>query len=162
MSESRRFPAESAPDRLWHRTLIAAVRFRAWLLGSVYTAGALAIVSSSERRILLVRPRYRAGWGLPGGYMRPREQPAAALRRELAEEVGLDSPVDQQLLAVYVQEQRRHIDHLYLVEVTGESDANRTARYELADARWFDTDALPPLQPEALAALQRWSPEASP
>jgi 8-oxo-dGTP diphosphatase len=36
-------------------------------------------------RILLVRPTYKDGWDIPGGYVEPGESPAEACRRELKE-----------------------------------------------------------------------------
>lgn len=39
--------------------------------------------------LLLVRPTYKPGWDLPGGYVEPGESPAAACARELVEEIGL-------------------------------------------------------------------------
>lgn len=43
-----------------------------------------------QGRLLCVRESYRPGLGLPGGGLHPGEAPAAAARRELFEEVGLD------------------------------------------------------------------------
>jgi 8-oxo-dGTP diphosphatase len=41
-------------------------------------------------RVLLVRKTYGNGWDIPGGYVDTAESPAAACRRELKEELGLD------------------------------------------------------------------------
>ena len=41
--------------------------------------------------ILLVRSSYRAEWNFPGGGIRKGENPEAAARRELAEEIGLSA-----------------------------------------------------------------------
>ena len=46
-------------------------------------------VFDGEGRVLLVRQSYVAGWRLPGGGVGRGEPPDAAMRRELAEEVGL-------------------------------------------------------------------------
>jgi ADP-ribose pyrophosphatase YjhB (NUDIX family) len=141
-----------ARDRIWHRALIAGVRFRAWALGGVFTSGALAVVTREDGAILMVKPRYRAGWGLPGGFLQHDEQPIEALERELREEVGVEDP-EATPVAVYVQAGRRHIDHLFTVRVDVDAAPRRRARMELAEAQWFTLDALPPMQPEALLAL---------
>lgn len=53
------------------------------------TVGALAI--DAEGRGLFVRtPKWRGRWGVPGGKIEPGETMLAALRREFAEETGLE------------------------------------------------------------------------
>lgn len=51
-------------------------------------AGALFLDGNS--RVLLVHPVYKDTWDIPGGYVERGESPAAACRRELAEELDLD------------------------------------------------------------------------
>ncbi|QQQ77406.1 NUDIX hydrolase [Saccharothrix sp. 6-C] len=60
-------------------------------------AGALFV--DDQDRILLVHKTYSNGWDIPGGYVDIGESPAAACRRELHEELGLDR-VPQRLLVV--------------------------------------------------------------
>lgn len=43
-----------------------------------------------DGRIMLVHPTYKDTWDLPGGYVERGESPAAACRRELAEELHID------------------------------------------------------------------------
>ena len=52
-----------------------------------------AIVRDSSGRILLVDPVYKPDWDLPGGMAEANEPPAAAVRRELQEELGLNVTV---------------------------------------------------------------------
>jgi ADP-ribose pyrophosphatase YjhB (NUDIX family) len=53
-------------------------------------------VTDEAGHVLLLQHRYRpgfqkgGGWGIPGGFIQPREQPEAAVRRELREEIGLE------------------------------------------------------------------------
>lgn len=145
----------AATDRVWHRLLIALVRFRAWLMGSVYTAGAAAVVVS-DGQLLLVKPWYRSGWGLPGGFMKAGEQAADAAKREVQEETGLRIDVSE-IHLVYVQPNRRHIDHIFVVSLASSGYDDLAAAGEIIDAGWFKPDALPPLQWEAQEALRRLS-----
>lgn len=58
-----------------------------------------ALFFDDQGRVLLVHPTYKDTWDIPGGYVERGESPAAACRRELNEELGLDRQ-PQQLLAV--------------------------------------------------------------
>lgn len=49
-----------------------------------------ALFFDGQGRVLLVRPTYKDTWDVPGGYVERGESPAAACRRELREELGLD------------------------------------------------------------------------
>ena len=51
-------------------------------------AGALFL--DDRGRVLLVHPTYKDHWDIPGGYVERGESPAAACRRELKEELGID------------------------------------------------------------------------
>ncbi|MQA12828.1 MAG: NUDIX domain-containing protein [Pseudonocardiaceae bacterium] len=51
-------------------------------------AGALFLDGAG--RVLLVHPTYKDTWDIPGGYVERGESPAAACRREISEELGLD------------------------------------------------------------------------
>ncbi|MGL5856807.1 MAG: NUDIX domain-containing protein [Angustibacter sp.] len=50
-------------------------------------AGALFVDDAG--RPLLVKPTYKDGWDIPGGYVEPGESPRAACIREVHEELGL-------------------------------------------------------------------------
>ena len=85
--------------RLWRALPLPAGGRRAliWLGSPKFTVGVQAVAFDDDGRVLLLRHTYRARdpWGLPGGLIRPSEQPAAALARELAEETGLDIEVGE-------------------------------------------------------------------
>jgi 8-oxo-dGTP pyrophosphatase MutT (NUDIX family) len=50
--------------------------------------GAQALIVDRSGRVLLARHSYIAGWSLPGGGVARGEPPAAAILRELKEEIG--------------------------------------------------------------------------
>jgi 8-oxo-dGTP diphosphatase len=52
--------------------------------------GADLLIRDDQDRILLVDPRYKPGWDLPGGMSEANEPPTETVRRELKEELGLD------------------------------------------------------------------------
>jgi len=54
-----------------------------------YRIGTVAVIITDTGSVLLVKHTYRNGWGLPGGMMGWREEPLAAIEREVQEEVGL-------------------------------------------------------------------------
>jgi ADP-ribose pyrophosphatase YjhB (NUDIX family) len=59
-------------------------------------AGALFFDESG--RILLVKPGYKDGWEIPGGYVEPGESPRAACIREVQEELGLTPAIGGHLV----------------------------------------------------------------
>jgi 8-oxo-dGTP diphosphatase len=49
-------------------------------------------------RVLLVKPTYKDGWDIPGGYAEPGESPRQAAAREVEEELGLTVPIGRLLV----------------------------------------------------------------
>ena len=56
------------------------------------------LLFDGDGRVLLVDPTYKAGWEIPGGYVRPGETPGEGAARELKEELGLSCPVGRLLV----------------------------------------------------------------
>ena len=60
------------------------------------------ILRDTLGRILLVDPKYKPDWDLPGGMAEANESPADAVRRELREELGLNLQVGDLLCVDWV------------------------------------------------------------
>jgi 8-oxo-dGTP diphosphatase len=58
-----------------------------------------ALFFDDEGRVLLVKPTYKDGWDIPGGYVEPGETPREACEREVAEELGIRPQIGQLLVA---------------------------------------------------------------
>jgi 8-oxo-dGTP pyrophosphatase MutT (NUDIX family) len=62
-------------------------------------AAAGTLFFDAAGRFMLVRPTYKTGWDIPGGYVESGESPLTACRREVREELGI-GPTIGRLLAV--------------------------------------------------------------
>jgi 8-oxo-dGTP pyrophosphatase MutT (NUDIX family) len=76
-----------APIRVAFRAAHKVLRAY-WFVRRPTTRGALAAVWC-EGKLLLVKNSYRKEYTVPGGYVRPGEDPRAAAARELREETGV-------------------------------------------------------------------------
>jgi ADP-ribose pyrophosphatase YjhB (NUDIX family) len=64
--------------------------------------GADVLFRDEAGRVLLVRPRYKPNWDLPGGMAEANEAPLDAARREVAEELGIGWSGGQLLVVDWV------------------------------------------------------------
>jgi 8-oxo-dGTP diphosphatase len=64
--------------------------------------GADVLFRDDADRILLVNPRYKPDWDLPGGMAEANEPPVEAARREIAEELCIDWPGGRLLVVDWV------------------------------------------------------------
>lgn len=116
--------------------------------GSGITAAAR--VRDSNGRIALVTNSWSDGWILPGGGVKPEEDPIEAARREVYEETGLNATIHAPLVVldqsyVEVDSGTERFSALYVVysaSATGEiPDASQlgVSEDEITAARWFET-----------------------
>lgn len=145
-----------------HRLLLQIYRRlprhgRRWVVRTLapsYTVGAMCVIERPDGALLFVRTAYRTRWGVPGGLLKRGESPAAAVRREVLEEVGLAIEVVGEPTVV-VDPPPQRIDIVYRARLAGE-DADgeiRVSTPEIVEARWFRPDELPELQFETAGAL---------
>ena len=106
-----------------------------------FTVTAGAIVSDDAGRVLLLRHRFRAGsgWGMPGGFIEYGEQPEAALRRELREEVGLEIQ-DVKVFTARAFKKPKQIEIVFRCRALGEIER---LSFEVKKAAWFYQHELP-------------------
>jgi ADP-ribose pyrophosphatase YjhB (NUDIX family) len=74
---------------------------KAWV--SPVAFGVSAIVEDKAGRVILVRHSYLQGWHLPGGGVGKAEPPAAAILRELKEEIGLKTSDAPELAGIFTR-----------------------------------------------------------
>jgi 8-oxo-dGTP diphosphatase len=116
-----------------------------------FTVTVGAIISDDAGRVLLFRHRFRpgSGWGMPGGFIEPGEQPEEALRRELREEVELEIQ-DLKLFTTRAFKRPMQIEIVFRCRALGETDR---LSFEIKKAAWFHPDELPKELPLAQVRL---------
>lgn len=106
-----------------------------------FTVTAGAMIFDDEGRILLLDHVFRpdCGWGIPGGFLSKGEQPEAALRRELREEIGIEVE-DVEMLFARTLPRPRQIEIYFRARAIG---CPEPCSFEIKSARWFSIDDLP-------------------
>jgi 8-oxo-dGTP diphosphatase len=139
--------------RTWGRLPGVARKFLIRRGTPSFHVGAICVIEGPDGALLLVRNSYRKGWGFPGGLLKRGERPLDAARRETYEEIGVDVVLDDNPKVV-VDPDHRRVDVIFTGQQrAAEQEPARPQSAEIVEARWFPPDALPDLQPEAVAAL---------
>ena len=94
-----------------------------------------AILRDARGRILLVDPRYKPDWDLPGGMAEANEAPADTVRRELREELGLEAQIGGLLCIDWVSPHGPWDDLISFIFDGGVLD-----EYAIADLRLTDDE----------------------
>tara|TARA_S200000501_G_scaffold222216_1_gene208418 strand:- start:21 stop:536 length:516 start_codon:yes stop_codon:yes gene_type:complete len=115
-----------------------------------WTVGAVAIIER-DGQWLMVDPVYRKGWTLPGGLIDSGETPAAAVERELVEELGVDVEVNDAEPWILMDSAMRRIDVVFCASITENVDPASITIHtpELSGVGWFSPDDLPETDREA-------------
>ncbi|MED5550826.1 MAG: NUDIX domain-containing protein [Pseudomonadota bacterium] len=134
-----------------------------WRLSRGTTLGVRAIVTDNAARVALVRHTYVDGWYLPGGGVERGEPAEEAMRRELAEEAGVDATGNLQLVGIYNNHRSFPGDHVVLYTVGQWKPCATDHAGEIAEVSWFALDALPAeTTPATRRRLQEFSSGARP
>lgn len=111
-----------------------------------YTVGAVAVLCRPDGCLLLVDQRHSDGWALPGGLLRRGESAAAAVAREVGEEVGIAlDPATLPVPHAVVTAAVRRVDVVYVVDAAPDLDAAQHDEAEVRRLGWYPLDRLPPL-----------------
>jgi 8-oxo-dGTP pyrophosphatase MutT (NUDIX family) len=107
-----------------------------------FSAGVVGVVFNASGEVLLVEHVFHpyTPWGLPGGWVDNREDPARTLEREMLEELQLSVEVGPVLLVKV--DYGNHIDLAYVCRPM--SPIGKLS-HELLDYRWVSINALPNL-----------------
>jgi 8-oxo-dGTP diphosphatase len=113
-----------------------------WLIEPRFAVTAGACVLDAAGRVLLLKHAFRtgSGWGIPGGFLEKGEQPEAALRRELREEVGLEL-ASARLAFVRTLARTQQVEIIFCCRAAG--SPARPQSDEIDEVAWFAPDALP-------------------
>lgn len=119
--------------------------FHAWfLMTRPMTLGVRAIATDAERRILLVKHTYVAGWHLPGGGVESGETVLEALAKELREEANAELGAPPLLQSVHFNKKVTRRDHVIVYRCDNVRQlAPKRRDYEIIAAEFFPLDALP-------------------
>lgn len=114
-----------------------------------------ALFFDDQGRVLLVKPTYKPGWDIPGGYVEPAETPLQACHREVREELGLERET-LGLLAVDWAPSEQDGDKILFVFDGGQLDeddarAITLPAQELGEVEFASADAFDALMPARLA-----------
>jgi ADP-ribose pyrophosphatase YjhB (NUDIX family) len=96
-------------------------------------------------RVLLVKPTYKEGWDLPGGYVEPGETPSEGCEREIKEELGLIRRVGPLLVVDWAPSPGEGDKVLFIFE-GGVIEAGSQLQLpvaELSEVRYFNPEELP-------------------
>lgn len=127
--------------KVWNFLPSRLRRFSMRVVHSTFTVTAGAVVIDENRRVLLLKHRFRggSGWGIPGGFVEADEQPHDAIKRELCEEVGLEVG-DIEIISSRNLKHANQVEILFKCRALGEADPRSG---EIRQAAWFHLDDLP-------------------
>lgn len=126
---------------LWRRLPRRGRRASVLLTQSRFTVTVGAVILDPQNRVLLLEHRFRPGngWGVPGGFINPEEQPEDAIRRELREEIGLEV-AHLEIAFINTLQQYNQVEIIFRATPGNEAQPRS---FEICQAAWFELNALP-------------------
>ncbi len=100
--------------------------------------GADVILRDRTGRLLLVDPKYKPDWDMPGGMAEANEPPHEAVRRELKEELGLDLYVGELLCVDWISPHGPWDDLLMFIFDGGELSDEQIAGLKILDGELIE------------------------
>jgi ADP-ribose pyrophosphatase YjhB (NUDIX family) len=136
---------------IWRRAPRSLRRWTVRLSHPRFAVTAGAVITNARGCVLLLKHRFRpgTGWGMPGGFIETGEQPEAALRRELREEVGLEIE-ELKLFTTRAFHKPKQVEIVFTARAIGDPDQ---LSFEIQKAAWFFPDQLPNELPNDQAQL---------
>lgn len=142
-----------------HRFLLSLAhrvrhQYRQWAKPQL--RGVSIILTDLNGSILLLRHSYGpSAWSLPGGGLGRNEDPEAAIRREVKEELGVDLPLVAAVATIEeVISGAPHTAYLFAAVCADHPEPDGR---EVLEARFFPTHSLPePLGEQARQRLAVW------
>lgn len=118
--------------------------------------GAGLVCQDDASRILLVRPTYKPTWEVPGGAVEAGESPAAAVAREVLEELGATLPIGRLLVVDWLPARPPKTEGLMFLFDGGLLDGEITQAFslpadELLDWAWVEPARLRERVSESMA-----------
>jgi len=100
-----------------------------------------ALIIDDENRVLLLKHVFRpgSGWGIPGGFINKGENPEKAVRRELAEEIGLKLE-NVRIVHARTFRMANHVEILFRATPVGTPNPRSV---EISELGWFSFEDLP-------------------
>lgn len=107
-------------------------------------------LDEDDVKVLLIKrglAPFKGQWALPGGFLRPGENPDQCARRELAEETGLENIYLEQLYTFGEpsRDPREHVVTIAYFALVNLLEHPPTANTDADDAAWFPFDEVPKL-----------------
>lgn len=136
------------PYSLWRDGMAHLWHFAKGALGLIFhhpVTGTSIIPVLDDGRLVLIRRRDTGQWALPGGMVQWGENITTTVRRELAEETGLDLLNVRRLVGVYSSPERDPRVHSICVAiaVNVKGSLEIQDRYEINEVRAFQIEDIP-------------------